>query len=121
MAADKPYRIGLEKIESSNLGSIGYDPEKQILAVQFAKSATVFHYAGITPEMALALYGAESKGKYYSTNIKGKFHAERMTGPCPNCGDEGYVGDKCDDCGTADYQAVPYTPKEKKTDVDDHT
>ena len=105
--ATTPYVIPQEPVTSSNLASVGYDLERQIIACTF-KSGDVWHYAGVSPEIAQALFEAESKGKFYSVNIKGKFAAEKMTGPCPQCGDgPGYLGVTCESCGTA-----AYAPKE---------
>lgn len=109
MARDSNYiRIPLEAVESSNLGAVGYDPQRRILAVQFAKTATIFHYASVSQELVAELMTAESKGKVYASKIRGKFSGMRMTGPCRNCGLEGWVGDDCEDCGTAQHEAVPY-------------
>ena len=107
-------RIPLEPIASSSLSAIGYNPAKQILAVQF-KNGTIFHYAGISLDLAGELGLADSKGSFYAKNIRGKFQAERMTGVCSQCGDEGWIGEECGDCGCSDYQAVPYKPKHEGT------
>jgi hypothetical protein len=104
-------KIHLERVASSNLEAIGYNPHKRILAVQFAKTGIIFHYAGIENALMNRFLEAESFGKFYSQNIRGRFEAERMTGPCEKCGAEGWVGDTCDDCGTGKHQAVPYTPR----------
>lgn len=101
-----PIRIPLEDVESSSLAAIGYDVAKQILAVQF-RSGVIYHYAGITLDTAIALYGADSRGSFYAHNIKGKYEAEKMTGHCANCGALGWIGDRCEDCGTADYTPDP--------------
>lgn len=104
--ADDPltvYKIPLHAVRSSNIAALGYDDAKQILAVQFM-SGEVFHYAGISDDLATQLLQAESIGKFYHSTIRGKFQAQKMTGPCPECGDSGYVGETCADCGTAFYQ-----------------
>lgn len=102
------YRIDLEPITSSNLAAIGYDPQKNILAIEF-KGGDVFHYAGISLEMALDFYSAPSRGSFYAKNIRGKFEGALMTGRCPACGSIGRVGERCDDCGTMDI--APRPPK----------
>lgn len=101
-------KIPFEQVESSNIDGLGYDPERQILAVKF-KSGTIFHHAPFTPEQALELYGAPSKGSYYAKNIKGgKVPGEKMTGTCPKCGGApGWIGDTCTDCGTDVYAETP--------------
>lgn len=101
-------KIELEPIESSNLEALGYNVKKQIAALKF-KNGHIFHYVGMTPEQFLEWYGAESKGGWYARNVRGKLHGEKMTGHCPKCGDLGWVGETCGDCGCA-----PYAPDEFK-------
>jgi len=100
------YIIPQEPCESSNISSRGYDLERQVLAVTF-KSGDVWHYASVPPQLAEDFFNAPSAGRFYGANIKGKFSAEKMTGPCPKCGDVGIVGMPCDDCGCADYEKEP--------------
>lgn len=107
----EPYRIPSEPVTSSNLAAIGYDSDRRVLAITF-KSGDVFHYAYVGPDLALELYQAESKGRFYTQRIKGKLTGQKMTGVCPNCGDEhGYIGATCDDCGTAAYADAPRKAK----------
>lgn len=96
-------KIALTAIESSNLAAVGYNEAKKILAVQFKGNGQIFHYAGVSVEDCAAFFGSDSLGRYYSQNIRGKLQAERMTGPCEKCGAEGWIGERCDDCGTADH------------------
>ena len=105
-----PYKIPLEPVTSSNIAALGYDAEKQILAVQFA-SGEVYHHAEVSPEAASALATAESIGRHYGKHIRGKFASEKRTGGCPACAGRGYVGEICQECGCADVVADP--PKER--------
>ena len=89
-------------MKSGLLAAVGYNPEKQILAVEFASGA-IFHYAGIPADLVQRFVEAESLGKFYTLQIRGKFQGEKMTGPCANCGAQGWVGETCTDCGTAAY------------------
>jgi hypothetical protein len=104
-------KITLQAFASTNLAALGYNAEKKILAVQF-KSGAIYHYADIPLKLALGFLQTDSVGRYYATQIKGKYPGQRMTGPCPACGSEGWIGDRCEDCGTADYQEKPYDPPE---------
>ena len=54
---------------SSNVTSIGYDPETKTLEVAF-KSGT-YRYENVSPEKYQALMAAPSKGKHIHTSIKG--------------------------------------------------
>lgn len=105
--------IPLEPVASSNLAAYGYDGQKHILAVQFTNGA-IFHYADVPAEVALGFLVAGSKGTYYALTIRGKFHGQKMTGKCPQCGDApGWIGDVCTDCGCAEYTDEP---KKEKAD-----
>jgi hypothetical protein len=107
--AAEPYVIPQEPVESSNLSAIGYDLERQVLAVTF-KGGDIWHYASVTPELAEAFFEAPSKGRFYGANIRSKFAAEKMTGPCNACGDKGRIGEVCTDCGSGNYVREERTP-----------
>src|SRR5688572_5585971 len=107
MAAEK---IPLEPVESSNIAALGYNPEKLILAIQ-SKAGTIFHYAGVPLDVAAGFLGAESIGRFYVERVKGKFTGQRMTGLCAKCGDEGWEGETCADCGTRTYVVPPMKPR----------
>lgn len=102
----QPYVIPQEAIDSSNLRAIGYDRDRHVLAVTF-KSGDIFHYADISPELALDFYAAESRGRFYAQQIRGKFTGQKMTGPCESCGDKGRIGMTCTDCGCGVYVDAP--------------
>lgn len=93
--------IGRELVESSTIHSIGYHPERSILAVGF-KSGAIFHYSTVPSDVALDFYNAGSKGQFYAAYIKGKYPSQKMTGPCRSCGVVGVIGEVCDDPGCAD-------------------
>lgn len=100
MAAAK---IPMTTVQSSNIHAVGYDGPTRTLAVHF-RSGDIWHFPGVEPDLAQRFIGAESKGKFFYANIKGKFStALKMTGECPACGDRGWIGDECADCGTQRY------------------
>jgi len=100
------YVIPQEPVESSNIAARGYDLERRVLAVTF-KSGDIWHYASVPPAKAEEFFAAPSAGRFYKAEIQGKFPAEKMTGPCPKCGDKGRIGETCTDCGTAAYEPTP--------------
>lgn len=108
--------IAREAIESSSLASIGYAPERQVFAVEF-KSGLILHYSGIGPELATEFYCAESRGRFYSQRIRGKFPAVTMTGPCGACGVNGVVGTTCTDCGCDKHYRVEHRPEPTEADT----
>lgn len=96
------HKIPMETITSSNLDAMGYDADARTLAIGF-QSGHIHHYFGVPEEIVHDLILAESKGRYYAQFIKGKFTSEKMTGKCDACGDIGWLGDECTDCGTRHY------------------
>jgi hypothetical protein len=107
MAIERVH-IPFEDVESSTLSGMGYDPERGIIAIKF-RNGRIWHYAGATRDLVSDFYTAGSKGQFYNAYIKGKLTGEPMTGDCPKCGDHGWSGDKCEDCGCAEY-AIPERP-----------
>lgn len=101
MAIKIPY----ESVESSTIKAIGYDPQRQICAIHFKSKGQIRHYAGFSPWKMLEFYSAPSKGKFFNERIRGKYQVEPMTGDCPKCGDHGWIGERCEDCGCAEYVA----------------
>jgi hypothetical protein len=56
-------------VSSSNLTSVGYDPEKMILEIEF-KSGSIYQYFNVPESEHNGLMNAESHGKYFNANIK---------------------------------------------------
>jgi len=56
-------------VTSSQINSIGYDPNSRVLEVEFNNNR-VYQYHPVTEECHLELMNAESKGKYFNANIK---------------------------------------------------
>lgn len=61
--------------ESSNIEGYAYNSEKRELWIAF-KGNRVYKYTKVPHQVADQLHLAESKGKYHSQNIKGKFDYE---------------------------------------------
>lgn len=99
-------KIPLEPVTSSNIAAAGYDPARGVLAIQFKTNRAVRHYAGVPLELATEFQRAESKGKVYHGRIRRRFAGRRVTGPCRNCKAEGYIGETCARCGTAQHFGV---------------
>lgn len=59
-------------VTSSNISSIGYDPDEKTLAVEF-KDGTVYHYHDVEPDAHEQLVSAKSIGKHLHANIKGAY------------------------------------------------
>jgi hypothetical protein len=98
-------------VESSNVLSYGYDPERKVLAVWF-KSGELFHHHEVPAALWEGFQKAPSKGTFYGRAVRGKFGGQKMTGHCPKCGGLGLVGLLCEDCGTDNV--APDPPKERR-------
>jgi len=59
-------------VSSSNLASVGYDAESQILEIEFHNGG-VYQYAGVPEEVYEGLLSADSQGKYFHANIKNNY------------------------------------------------
>ena len=64
----------MERIEvtSSNLLSVGYDPETETLEVEFRSGGT-YRYSGVPISEYQALMGAASHGSYFHRNIRDRY------------------------------------------------
>lgn len=63
-------------VNSSNIRSIGYDPDEKVMHVEFPGG--VYVYEGVDPEVHEALISAPSIGSYFSRYIRTNFEARRL-------------------------------------------
>lgn len=56
-------------VSSSNIASIGYDAEQEILEVEFL-NGSVYQYSGVPESLYSELMSADSHGSYLDTYIK---------------------------------------------------
>jgi hypothetical protein len=63
-------------VTSSNVVSIGYDAESQVLEVEY-KGAAVYQYAGVSDGEYQSLASAASKGQHMA-QIKNKFSCTKV-------------------------------------------
>jgi len=59
-------------VNSSNLISVGYDHEAQVLEVEF-QSGSVYRYLQVPPELYQDLMTAGSKGRYFHDHIMNQY------------------------------------------------
>ena len=57
-----------QPVESSMLRSAGYDPEREILELEFT-SGRIYRYFGVPQDVFADLLTAESKGRYFLAQI----------------------------------------------------
>lgn len=61
--------INLQNVSSSMIAAAGYDPNTQILEVQFLKGGR-WQYFNVPPNVAGGLFTADSIGRYFIQNIR---------------------------------------------------
>ncbi|MDO8899597.1 MAG: KTSC domain-containing protein [Bacteroidales bacterium] len=66
-----------QAVESSNLASVGYDEEKQILEVQFNHGG-IYQYFEVPKNVYEELMNADSHGVYFSANIRNDYEYQKM-------------------------------------------
>ena len=66
-----------QSVSSSQILSVGYDPESQTLEIEFKRKGEapggVYQYFDVEPEQHKTFMEAESLGKHFGTHIRGKF------------------------------------------------
>lgn len=70
--------VPLKPINSSRIAQIGYDETSRTLAVQFHKSAFVYHYKDVPPEIWQKFSEAPSIGVAFGQMILNKFTTEKL-------------------------------------------
>lgn len=63
-------------VQSSNLVSVGYDAETEVLEVEFKSG--VYRYYDVPPEEYAKFTEAESLGRHMGTHIRGKYRTEKV-------------------------------------------
>jgi len=64
--------ITLQKVNSSDIDSIGYSDAKNIMLVRF-KTGAMYEYHGIGADIYTALVSSQSIGKYFTSKIRGRY------------------------------------------------
>lgn len=58
-----------EPVDSEALTSVGYDPDRRMLEVEFEGGA-VYRYYDVPPELHAGLMSAPSRGQYFAEHIR---------------------------------------------------
>ncbi|MFJ5446993.1 KTSC domain-containing protein [Methylobacillus methanolivorans] len=64
-------------VASSNIGSIGYDPESSTLEIEFL-NGSIYQYFDVNENVYTDLISAGSVGQYFSANIRGIYRFSRI-------------------------------------------
>ena len=68
----------IQRIQSSSVDAIGYDPEGGRLYVRFIGSGHAYVYRGVPEAVYDSLMRAESKGRFVNDRIKGAYEYRRL-------------------------------------------
>ena len=66
-----------QSVSSSNLASVGYDADNEILEVEF-NNGGVYQYFDVPAEIYEDLMNAPSHGQYFSANIRNDYEYEKQ-------------------------------------------
>lgn len=66
-----------EIVSSSNLASIGYDSENEILEIEFNHGG-VYQYFNVPEEVYEELISADSHGRYFAANIRNDYEYQKI-------------------------------------------
>ena len=64
-------------VESSNIRSVGYDPNIQTLEMEF-HTRTVYQYFNVPEQEYLSLMNSPSHGSYFNKYIKGRYRHQKI-------------------------------------------
>ena len=71
------FELNRVPVKSSDLHSVGYDPESQTLEIEFL-SGGVYRYSEVPESVYRSLLSASSHGKYFHEYIEGKYSYLRI-------------------------------------------
>lgn len=69
-------------VQSSNIVSVGYDPDWLLLEVEF-KGERVYQYSVVPEYVYQELLAAESVGSHFIANIRDRYPVRQVSGPRP--------------------------------------
>jgi KTSC domain len=72
-----PEPIAMLPVSSSMANAVGYDPNEQILQVEFHNGA-VYQYSGVEFETWEELQDTDSIGRYFNHEIRGNYQCDRV-------------------------------------------
>ncbi|MFA5377289.1 MAG: KTSC domain-containing protein [Dehalococcoidia bacterium] len=70
--------VSMNPVVSSNIAAVGYDGEVQTLYVQFHPSMKTYKYFNVPVDVYDSFLGADSKGKFFASNIRGKYEYSQI-------------------------------------------
>lgn len=78
MAHRRKARVVRWPVSSSVIKTVGYDPARRLLDVEF-HNEHVYRYEGVENGVYAEFMAAESKGRFFNENIQYGYEFERLT------------------------------------------
>jgi len=66
-----------KRINASTLRSVGYDPGKQTLEIEFS-SGSIIQYTGVSPEVHRLFMSSPSPGSFFQDQIDENFPSKKV-------------------------------------------
>lgn len=70
--------IAMTPVQSSQIEAIGHDAATSTLRVKFKGSGSTYDYAGVPADVHGKFLKAESIGKFFGAQVKGKFDFKKL-------------------------------------------
>lgn len=67
-----------QPVSSSNIKSVGYDPDSMLLEIEF-HDGSIYQYSKVPQSVHRALMAAASLGSFLHKNIKGKYPYQKVS------------------------------------------
>ena len=78
-----------QKVESSQIASVGYDAEAKVLEIEFLRGGSVYQYFAVPQEVYDGMMAAESVGSFFFKNVKGVFEYKKQDAAAVTVAQEG--------------------------------
>lgn len=75
---NSPKELSRVPVKSSNIVSVGYDPESQILEIEF-RGGSVYQYQNVPTMTHFALMSADSIGSFVAKEIKDAYPCKKIS------------------------------------------
>lgn len=66
-----------KRVNASTIRSVGYDPGKQLLEIEFS-SGSIVQYSGVSPEVHRRFMSSPSPGSFFQDQIDENFPSKRL-------------------------------------------
>jgi hypothetical protein len=66
--------IPRQRVESTAIAAVGYSKRRHVLEIEFVNGA-IYRYVDVPPTVHRDLMSAESKARFYDSNIKGHYRS----------------------------------------------